>query len=147
MNLDSLIIAMVVAALVWLLMRHGQSLRARRTASRAAAPSMPRVGAAGTVTREQLERLKALHFEVSPDWSREEADLILDAVDYLRAVIKLHSGQADPPLELQNRLLVLILGDAALRARLKAWGDERRARGTDPPVQRDELFERTAAAI
>lgn len=130
-------------------MRHGRALRARRLRARAAAssqsqPTMPRLGVPGTVTPGQLERLKALEFETSPHWSREEADLILDTVAYLRAVLAAR-GEADPAVDLQNRLLVFILSDTALREHVMAWGRERRERAIDVPVARDTHFERVAA--
>lgn len=105
---------------------------------------MPRLGIPGTVTPGQLERLKALEFETSPHWSREEADLILDTVAYLRAVLAA-CGEADPAVDLQNRLLIFILSDAALREHVMAWGRARRERGTDVAVAREACFERVAA--
>lgn len=147
--MESLLIALFVAAAVWVLMRHGRRLRARRAQARFAAAessgTMPRVGVPGTVSAEQLERMKALEFEPAAHWSREEADLILDAVAYLRAVLVAARGEASPPVELQNRLLVFILGDAELRAAVSAWGEARRAGGAEVPVARDARFERVAA--
>lgn len=131
-QLESLVAAILVAAVVWLLMRHARARRQSRV------PTMPRMGAPATVTREQIARLQSLHFEPSTSWSREEADLILDAVAYLREVILAVSGQADPPIELQNRLLVLILSDGELRAHVRGWRS---------PLARDRCFERVAAAI
>ena len=121
-------------------------LRARAAASAQSQPTMPRLGVPGTATPGQLERLQALEFETSPHWSREEADLILDAVAYLRAVLAVR-GEADPAVDLQNRLLVFILSDAALREHVMAWGRERRERGTDIPVAREAHFERVAAFV
>jgi hypothetical protein len=135
---ESIVIALLVAAIVWVLLRQA---RARSAAARAAAqPAMPRVGEPGTVSREQLERLKSLGFEPSALWSREEAQLILDAVAYLREVIRAVRGPAEPPVELQNRLLVFILGDAELRERVGAWAGQ-------GPVPRDPHFERVARMI
>jgi hypothetical protein len=134
--LESLLLAILVAAIVWLVMRHGRTLRRPAPAR----PTMPRIGTPGTVTPEQLERLKALEFEPASDWSREEADLLLHAVDYLRQVILAVRGDADPPIELQNRLLVFILSDAALRERVAAWA----ASGAAAPLERDTEFERVA---
>ena len=145
---ESLLIGIVVAVVVWLMMRHGRAVRERRIdAARReeAARTMPRLGTPGTVTPEQLERMKALDFEPSAHWSREEADLILDAVAYLREVLRLE-GRADASVNVQNRLLVLILGDAELRGRVMAWGAERRG-GAEAPVRRDAHFERVAAAL
>ena len=136
--MDSFLLAILVAAIVWLVMRHGRTLR-RAPPVR---PTMRRVGTPGTVTPEQLARLKALEFEPSPDWSREEADLILHAVDYLRQVILAVRGDADPSIELQNRLLVFILSDASLRDRVGAWGA---SRAGDSALERDAAFERVAA--
>lgn len=143
--MESLLLAILVAAVVWLLMRHGRTLRKAPTARPSArSPTMPRVGVAGTVTAEQLARLKAFEFEPSADWSREEADLILDAVDYLREVIRAVRGGVEAPIELQNRLLVFVLSDAALRERVAAWGAARRAHGPGLALERDAQFERVA---
>lgn len=137
--MDSLLIALLVAAVVWLL---GRAIRGRIVKTRAAAqPAMPRIGEPGTVSDEQLERLKALSFETSRHWSREEADLILDAVAYLRAVIAALRGPGEAPLELQNRLLAFILTDAELRKRVGGWGKEPSA------IVRDAQFNRIAALI
>jgi hypothetical protein len=135
---DSLLIALLVAAVVWVLVRQA---RARAAAARAAArPTMPRFGVPGSVTREQRERLEKLGFDASGQWSREEAQLILDAVAYLREVIRAVRGPGEAPVELQNRLLVFILGDPELRERVRAWAG-------DGPPPRDPHFDRVARII
>lgn len=101
---------------------------------------MPRVGQPGSVTAAQLERLKLLGFEPTPQWSREEAALVLNAVGYLRGVVRAVKGSGEAPVELQNELLVFILGDAELRERVRTWTE-----GGEPP--RDAHFERVAARI
>ena len=100
--------------------------------------TMPRFGEPGTVTPEQLEHRHALGFEPSAHWSREEAELILHAVAYLREVLLAVKGPREAPIDLQNRLLVFILGDAELREAVRGWSGER-------PPGRDALFERVAA--
>lgn len=138
-KVDSLLIALLVAAVVWLL---GRAMRGRVAKVRAAAqPAMPRIGEPGTVSEEQLERLEALNFEASRHWSREEAALILDAVAYLRAVIAAVRGPGEAPLDLQNRLLALILTDPDLRRRVEGWSKESSA------IVRDAQFDRIAALI
>jgi hypothetical protein len=104
--------------------------------------TMPRTGTPGTVTAEQLQQLQALNFEPARHWSREEAQLILDAVAYLREVIREVRGQGEAPVDLQNRLLLLILGDAELREAVKAWS-------ADPysTLRRDAHFDRVASLI
>lgn len=140
MNLESLLIGLLVAAIVWLLMRHARAARRRRLGAPGPQGTMPRMGQPGTATPAQLERLQALSFEVSPHWSLEEAQLILNAVGYLRAVLRAVRGSGDAPVELQNELLVFILSDVALRERVTRWEE-----GDEPP--RDACFARVAARI
>ena len=137
--MDSLLVALLVAAVVWLL---GRVARGRAAKLRAAPqPAMPRIGEPGTIMDEQFERLEALGFEASRHWSREEAGLILDAVAYLRAVIAAVRGPGEAPLELQNTLLASILSDPELRQRARGWSSQPSA------VVRDAQFDRVAARI
>ena len=147
--MDSLIAGIAVAIAVWLVLR---ARRLRREGGRRSEPraTMPRIGTPGSATPAQLERLEACHFERVQGWSREEADLILDAVDYLRAALAQARAPRDAPEGLQNRLLAFILGDAALREHVRAWGEARRRSGAAAarqPVERDAAFERVARVI
>lgn len=147
--MNSLIAGIAVAIAVWLVMR-ARRLR-QQSAKRGEPPraTMPRIGTPGSATPAQLERLKACHFEQVQGWSREEADLILDAVDYLRAALAEAGPPREAPEDLQNRLLALILGDAALREHVRAWGAARRHAGAEAParLERDAAFERVARVI
>ena len=69
---------------------------------------MPRLGTPGTITRDQI-KLKDNDFTPERQWSKEEAQLILDTVTYLRAVIYMVSEEASPPIEVQNEILKFIL--------------------------------------
>jgi hypothetical protein len=60
-------------------------------------------------------------------------------------VIREVRGEAEAPIELQNRLLVFVLSDAELRERVAAWGAARRAQGPGVALERDAQFERVAA--
>ncbi len=161
-NLDSLLVAFAIGLVVWLMMRRIVHQRARqRMAARQAGPeasggasseqrTMPRMGAPGTVTRAQIAELRARHFEPSRHWSREEAQLILDAVSYLRAVILQETGDADPPIEIQNKVLGFILTDDALRGAVLDWSLNRTREeeaGTPDGPPRDEIYERVAAFV
>lgn len=111
---------------------------------------MPRIGIQGSVTKEQLRRLKELHFEPSRHWSKEEADLILDSVLYLRAAVFQVTGDRDAPEDFQNEVLAFILTDESLRDYIISWGRNRRSkRYSDEPGElvRNEHFERVAAFI
>jgi hypothetical protein len=146
---DSLIAGIAVAIAVWLVLR---ARRLRRQSGRRSEPrpTMPRIGTPGSATPAQLERLKACHFGQVQGWSREEADLILDAVDYLRAAISEVSRARGASEDLQNRLLAFILGDAALREHVHGWGEARRrmgAAGAPGRLERDTAFERVARVI
>ena len=162
--LDSLLVAFAVGLVVWLLMRRAVYARARRQmeARRGAGPgpaqdsdtdgtrSMPRIGVPGTVTRDQLARLGRFGFEPSRAWSREEAQLILDAVAYLRAAIRQETGDSDPPIEIQNEVLRIVLTDEALREAVQDWGlnRTREEEGEDRiSLAQDETYDRVAAII
>ncbi len=122
--MESLILAVCVALFVWLFMRRQrlkrqQKIQDQQEAQAKGPPqeqkSMPRIGKAGSITRDQMKALKDNEFEPSRAWSKEEAQLILDAVDYLRAVIARETGEKKPPMEVQNQVLAFILSDLELR--------------------------------
>lgn len=153
--MDSILLGILVAALAWLFMRHMRTRALRRLQPRNAAPTdtpktMPRIGIQGTVTKDQLERLKAFHFEPSRMWSKEEADLILDAVVYLRAAILQVTGDGEPEEDIQNRTLAFILSDDKLREFVMSWGRDQRNKGsggTPGSLERNEHFERVATFL
>jgi hypothetical protein len=113
--------------------------------------TMPRIGTPHTVTLSQLDQLEQFNFPRERSWSREEADLIIDSVVYLRGVCKEIIDEPEPELAVQNRLLRAILGDQDLRDYVRAWGERRRTeglQGTDPtPLPRNNQFARVAAAL
>ena len=154
--MDSIIIGILVAVFVWLFMhqrrkRQLQRIQAQQQQGPEEPPqTMPRLGQPGTVTKEQLERLKENHFEPGKWWSREEADLILDTVTYLRAAIRQSTGETDAPDEIQNKILAFILTDEELRDYILNWGENRRNKDiTGPPdeLRENEYYERVAAFI
>jgi len=155
--MKSIFIGILVAVLAWVFMRLMRALALRRRQVRAPAPapedaprSMPRIGTQGTVTKDQLRRLKAYHFEPSRMWSREEADLILDAVVYMRAAVLQVTGIVEAPEAIQNRTLAFVLSDDKLREYVRSWGRNRREKGLgDAPgsLTRNEHFERLATFI
>lgn len=114
---------------------------------------MPRIGEPGTITFNQMRALQRNDFKPDKGWSREEADLILDAVKYLRAVCR-DVGEEDdgpPPLEVQNALLRFVLTEQDIRDHVRKWGDERRQAGLDnfsddePVLARNNQYARVAA--
>jgi hypothetical protein len=111
---------------------------------------MPRFGTPGTITRDQMKWLKDNDFEPQRLWSKEEAQLILDAVTYVRAIIYMTTNEADPPIEIQNTLLKFILTDDDLRQYVYEWGLNR-TRDEDgspqPVLERDEQYARVEAAV
>ena len=162
--MDSLLIAVAVGLVIWLLMRRAAYARARRQfAARQQMPgtedavpspdgqkTMPRLGIPGTITRGQMAELRALDFEPMRQWSKEEAQLILDTVVYFRAVILDETGDSNPPLEVQNRLLGFILTDEELRDTILEWSlnrtrEEIEAERTVLP--RDETYQRVADEV
>ena len=157
--MESLIFAAVIGLTAYLFMRRMRLLREqkRRAAEEAAGGgppedpgTMPRRGSPGTITREQIKQLKENDFEPSRLWSKEEAQLILDAVAYLRAVIYIVTTEADPPIEVQNSLLKLILTDDFLRDYVYEWGLNRTRPdegAPHPALDRDEAFARVEAAV
>lgn len=159
MPFESLIFALVIGLTVYLFMRRMKILKQqkRRKAEEEALggpppeeESMPRLGAPGTITRDQIKQLKANDFEPSRLWSREEAQLILDTVTYLRSAIFMVTGEADPPIDVQNNLLKLILTDDMLREYVYEWGlnrDHEDASAEHPELDRDDAFAKVEAAI
>ncbi len=160
--MDSLLIAVAVGVVIWLLMRRAAQARLRRQmavrqhpAGAEAAPpggqkSMPRFGAPGTITRGQMAELRALEFEPMREWSKEEAQLILDTVVYFRAVIFDETGDTDPPHEVQNTLLGSILTDEELREAILEWSLNRTREEEESGrliLPRDETYERVADEI
>ena len=127
--MDSLVLAVAVAVVVWLFLRRARMTRARRNTQLHAVAeggqeqpkSMPRFGKPGSVTRQQLAALKKFDFEPSRHWSMDEAQLILDTVIYLRTAIGDVTGQANPPLDIQNKVLGFILTDEELRDYVLDW--------------------------
>jgi len=112
---------------------------------------MPRFGVPGTITREQMTLLKENDFEAHRQWSKDEAQLILDSVTYLRAAIRMVTGETGAPIEVQNNILGFILGDDELRNNVLDWGvnrtHEEEDAGEDVELQSDETFERIAIHI
>lgn len=162
--MDSLLIAVAVGLVVWVLMRRAAYARARRQmaarqrpeAAEDAAPSpdeqksMPRFGVPGTITRSQIADLRALEFEPMRQWSKEEAQLILDTVAYFRAVILDETGDSNPPLEVQNTLLSFILTDEELRESILEWSLNRTREEEEAGhlvLPRDETYERVADEV
>lgn len=153
--MNSALLGILVAALAWLFMRFMRARTLRRAQPRDRVPAdtprtMPRIGVQGSVTKDQLRRLKALDFQPSRMWSKEEADLILDATVYLRAAILQVTGDRDPPHEIQNQILAFILSDDQLREYMRDWGRDQRSKGSDEEpgtLDRNEQFERVAAFL
>lgn len=158
--MESLIFAAVIGLTVYLFIRRMSQLKAQKrrkaevAASGGAEPapqaSMPRVGSPGTITRDQIKQLKANDFEPSRLWSREEAQLILDTVVYMRAAIFMTTKDSDPPLDVQNSVLRFILGDDELRAYIYDWGPNRTREESEkarPNLERDAAFGRVEAEI
>jgi hypothetical protein len=157
--MDNIFLAVLIAVAGWFALRWGRTARARR-ATRAgpppvaepdgSRPTMPRIGTPRTITRDQMRDLRKCDFEPSPQWSREEAQLILDAVAYLRCAIVITTGDREAPLEVQNKLLALILGEGELRDRVLDWSrnlthEERR--NMEAAVPRDAHFERVQSVV
>ncbi len=158
--MESILLAVVVGLAVWLFMRNARAMRARRRppaeppqagGDAPALKSMPRLGAAGTITRQQMAVLTEMDFEPARQWSREEAQLILDSVTYLRAAIRMVTGEAGAPIEVQNNILGFILGDDDLRDSVLDWGlnrtREEEDAGDNAELLADQTFERVADYI
>ena len=108
--------------------------------SKAQQAAMPRIGRPATMTPNQKKELLDNSFTPDPNWSEEEADLILDSVKYLRLVcLKISSlKDGEPPLEIQNALLKFILTEQDIRDHVKKLGKDSRALETDVGVK-DQL--------
>lgn len=160
--MENLIFAAVIALTVYLFMRRLKIMKAQKRrqaeeAERAASGepvedpgSMPRLGTPGTITREQIKLLKDNDFEPSRLWSAEEAKLILDAVTYQRAVIYMTTGEADPPIDVQNQLIKIILGNDEIREYVYEWGLNRTREedsAPQPVLERNEFFAQIEAAV
>ena len=156
--MDSIVLAVVVAVVVWLFVRRARMSRRRQVerqrhteaGGEGAPKTMPRIGRHGTVTPAQLKALKDADFEPSRHWSREEAQLILDAVTYLRAVIREATGEPDAPIEIQNKVLGFILGDEELREFILDLERNRTREQEDTaelPIVRTPEFERVEAFV
>ena len=157
--MESIILAVCVALTVWLFMRRQRMKRKQRIIDQQEAQesgppveqkSMPRIGKAGSMTRDQIKALKDNDFEPSRIWSKEEAQLILDSVDYLRAVIAQETGEKKPPMGVQNQVLGFILSDLELREylldRARNQTREEAARGRLTPTQ-DEHYARVSKFV
>ena len=160
--MENILLAEVIGFAVWLYMRRARLMRGRqrqqaRPQADAGAPdapqpkSMPRFGIAGTITRQQIALLKQNDFEPNRQWSKDEAQLVIDAVTYLRAAIRTVTGETAAPIEIQNSVLAVILGDDDLRDSVLDWGlnrtHEEEDAGDDVDLPDDETFERVAVHI
>lgn len=157
--MENLIFAAVIALTVYLFMRRLKIMKEqkRRQAEEAAnggppedPGSMPRLGSPGTITREQIKLLKENDFEPSRLWSKEEAQLILDTVTYQRAVIYMTTGETDPPIEVQNKLIKLILGTDEIREYVYEWGLNRTREedsAPQPVLEKNEHFATVEAEV
>lgn len=155
--MENLLFAVVVGLTVFLLVRRIRTLKQQKQRrAEGGEPSgpppepatMPRLGRPGSITRDQIKQLRKNDFEPSRMWSREEAQLILDSVTYLRAVIFMATGEKDAPLEVQNRLLKFILTDEELREYVYDWSlNLARDKPGLPELPRDEAFARLEAIV
>ena len=158
--MESIFLAVIIGVAVWLFMKNARMMRERRRLKSQPPPesgdtleqkSMPRMGKPGSITRQQMALLKDSDFEPDRRWSHEEAQLVIDAVTYLRAAIRTVTGETGAPIEIQNRILAFILGDEEVRETIFDWGrnrtrDEEDA-GEDVELPSDETFQRIAAYI
>ena len=158
--MESILLAAVIGLAVWLFMKNARTMRERRrrlgqpppdTGDAPQLKSMPRFGVPRTITREQMARLKENDFEPHRQWSKDEAQLILDSVTYLRAAIRMVTGESGAPIEVQNNILGFILGDDELRDSILDWGinrtHEEEDAGEEVELPPDETFERIANHI
>lgn len=151
--MNSIIVALLVGMATWIFIKGAQKARQRRVvpdnSSVVKQKTMPRIGTPGTITEEQISLLKKNFFTPGKDWSFEEAALILDAVNYLRAVCADALGPKEQPLKLQNELLNFILADQGLREYLLKWGKDRRKAGLayeKVEIRHNQQFDRVAEA-
>lgn len=118
-------------------------------------PEMPRIGRPGTATDEQVEALIELRVVPAPpcrdlhDYSTEEAQAILDAIAFARAVTAQVTGGEDeeaPPealTALLNELVAQTLADAELRAFALRWARG----GAATPIRENTTFEKARAVV
>ncbi len=147
--MNSLLLAIAVALGSWLFFKSMGHLKGKMTRN-LSSKAMPRIGTPGTITEGQIEALTKNHFTPSPDWSFEEAALVLDATTYLRAVSIDTIGGGYPPITVQNKLLQFILQDDDLRNHVRQWGSRHREsldRAEAVPLPRDPSYERVARHI
>ena len=157
---ESLIFALVIALTVYMFVRRLRMIKQQKKLkaeeeARGGEPaedpgSMPRLGTPGTITRDQMKQLKDNDFTPERQWSKEEAQIILATVTYLRAVIYMVTGEASPPIDVQNEILKFILTDDELREYVYEWGlnrtrDEHGA--PQPVLERNEAFAKVAGAV
>jgi hypothetical protein len=148
--MNSIIIAIVVASIVWMALRGYKRTKKKheRIIREMEKKAISRIGTPKTITKEQAERLRKNNFEPMKEWSFEEAELFLDTALYLRAVFSEAAGLNDPPIDMQNALFIFILKDENLRHYMLRWGEERRNRGVDDErvdLSHDAEFDRIAA--
>ena len=144
--MESLIVAILAGLSMWFAIRQGRKRRARLAALAAqaaqppAAGTMPRLGTPGTISREQTKALEANNFEPSPDWSWEEAALMLDGLAYARGVLAAVTGRRDHDIDVQNQVFAFVMRDDVIREYV-------RAEQPVEPLPRDESFEQVAAFV
>jgi len=153
MNLET---SLVVVALIWggwvLLKIHRRRQNMNNpihtiisSPKKAVKNEMPRLGKPGTLNYDQIKELQKNNFEPDKNWSKEEADLILDAVAYLRCVCRDISGeeteQNSPPIEIQNELLRFILTEQDIREYVRKWGETRRVTSKNKPTNDKPILE------
>ncbi len=154
---ENLIFAAVIGLTVFLFMRRLRLMKERKRqqlqqlqTGDESPSTMPRLGTPGSITREQMQELKRNNFEPSRLWSKEEAQLILDTVAYLRTVIRMRTGEDDPPVAVQNRLLRFILSDDDIRQHVLEWGLNRTRedeQAEHPAIERDEVFAKVEKVV
>ncbi|MBM3488153.1 MAG: hypothetical protein FJX67_16225 [Alphaproteobacteria bacterium] len=150
---ENLVLAIIVALMVWAMMRHWRMVQARRAmrtrpASTEPRPTMPRFGTPGTITSEQIQLLKRNLFDADRGWSFEEAALILDATAYAKALLAAETGRRDHDIDVLNPIFTFIMTDPDLRAYIIEWGRNRARRlisGQDAQLRRNEHYARVAA--
>lgn len=164
MEFDPLFLFITGAILAWMFVRKRRrdladpakrAERERRRAEAAAAraereaKTMPRLGAPGTITPEQMEALRRYMFQPDRSWSSDEAALILDSVDYLRLVSESVTGERFPPIDIQNKLLTFILTDRDVRDHVRAWGRGRaeRTAGEEAEIPRNRQYDKVAGYV
>ncbi|MCC7428902.1 MAG: hypothetical protein IT557_18575 [Alphaproteobacteria bacterium] len=117
-----LLVAGVSAYMAW---RRRRRMRAAGMVEGGGSRAMPRLGRPGTITEAQWEELAENGFQPQKDWSEEEAQTVLDGLAYLRAAITQVTGESGAPVQVQNELLAMLLGDDELREMVSRWGRSR----------------------